>query len=128
MKKFFPTSVILTFCGFVTTSAFAKADIVCKDDNYTVVISEDRKTATLSGVGIDEPQSFAPLSELHGILTAPGFAFFVHNDYGCLRRAIVISSLRVFKGDSLDDSGYVGTAEFPLCSGGSTPDHICGVK
>lgn len=123
MKNIF----ILTLCGSVMLSALAKADIVCSDGDNTVRISNDQSAAIVSGPGIDEPQVFTGLSELHGILTAPGFAFFVRNQYGCLRAATVITAFRVFEGDDPHDAGYVGVRHFARCSGGSTSDRVCGV-
>jgi hypothetical protein len=119
--------LILALGGAAMLSSLAaKAEIVCTDGPNTVRISNDWKTATVSGPELEEPQVYGNLSELHGVLTAPGFAFYVRNAYGCWRDATVITAFRVFEGDDPNDAGYTGVRQFAVCGGGSTPDKICG--
>jgi hypothetical protein len=110
----------------------AKADVVCSGNTAfgvaKVVVSNQGDKVTVTGAGLENPQIFTNLTQKHGIITAPGLAVFFENEYGCLRDATIITAFSHDVGDDSGDAGYVDTMRVAVCSGGTTPDRICGLK
>jgi hypothetical protein len=99
-------------CEGVTSSSGQTARVEIK--GHTVIVS---------GGLLRKPHVFNSLTEVNGLITAPGLAIHMQNAYGCLRFATIISEFQEPFG-----AGYMEVLNVPVCSGGSTPDDVCGIK
>lgn len=110
-------------------SAFsAQASIVCRGTSpatglpFSVEIT--KKEVIVKGGSMSTPRIFKNLSIVNGLTTAPGLAVAYSNHfYGCIREVTIITELS----DQLN-SGFMETLNVDVCSGGTTPDEVCGAN
>lgn len=113
--------VLLT--SALTSTAFAEK-IVCIGETRMgtkaqVEIADN--AVTVSGGSLSAPRVFKNLARANGLITARGLAVSFQNHYGCIRRATIITEFT-----DLIDAGYMEVMKVGACTGGSTPDSICG--
>jgi hypothetical protein len=119
-------SVIALLIFFGAATVFAN-NIVCEGtssssgDDVRIEIAKD--SVILSGRSLERPRVVKNLTRVNGLITAPGLAITMENQYGCLRNAVIISEFR----EPLN-AGYMEVINIGLCSGGSTSDEVCGIK
>jgi hypothetical protein len=105
-------------------NANAEEKIICRGTSqssgepFAVEITSGE--VTVRGGLLTTPHIFNNLTKVNGLITAPGLAIAYGNDYGCIRRATIITELEQPFG-----AGYVETNYVATCSGGSTPDQLC---
>lgn len=109
----------------VVSSANA-ANIVCKGESsqsgLPVQVEIARDEVIVTGGFLHKPRVFANLTHVEGLTTASGLAVTMENHYGCIRKAVVITSLRETTGNGVE------VLHFGTCAGGETSDEICGAN
>ena len=116
-------SVLALLVFFGASTVFAD-NIVCKGKNrmgsaVQVEIAED--SVTLSGAGLlGKKRVIKDLTRVNGLITGPGLAITMDDDYGCLHNAVIIAEFTPYL-----NQGYMEVVNVNTCSGGSTPDAIC---
>ncbi|AZZ35305.1 hypothetical protein CIK05_00305 [Bdellovibrio sp. qaytius] len=109
----------------ISTSAFAAKNIVCEGESNStaekVRVEIADKKVTVTGGFLHTPHVFTQLTEVNGLITAPGLAVHYSDDYGCINDATIITETREPFG-----AGYMEAIQIQHCRGGSTPDYVCG--
>jgi hypothetical protein len=108
-------------------SSVARADIVCvaQTNLGDAQVSIGDKEVTITGAGLKTPEVFRHISSSYDghettLITAPGLSISYENAYGCIRRASITANVR-------DGDPFIETFSALLCSGGQTPDDVCGI-
>jgi hypothetical protein len=128
-------AILLSALLLTTASATANAAIVCDAQTrfgtqVQVTIAEDHSahvtvTDSDGNTGLDEdfPRT-ANVWDGHmtGLITAPGLSFKYENQYGCIRNVLITTNVR---GGGI---GFIDTVRVPVCRGGTTSDHVCGIR
>jgi hypothetical protein len=108
-------------------SMTSSADIVCKAQTSMgpAVVTISQKQVTISGAALQQPQVYTDLSQqwdghMTELITGQGLAISFESWYGCIHNAQITANIR--SGTPKIESIQVGQ-----CSGGSTPDRVCGI-
>ena len=112
-------------CFLSLISVASARTIVCKNQTAQGL---EQVTITDSKVFVSmpmytKPRVFTQINFANGLITDAGLAIYSQNHYGCIRNVLVITDYR-----EPFNAGYMAPIEFGTCSGGSTPDSICGVN
>ena len=123
MKK-----IILTLGVTLAMAAHASAaNIVCdgKDSSlgFNVRVEIGDESVVVTGGLLNAPHIFTNLTKVNGLITAPGLAVHYKNNFGCIVNATIITETQEPFG-----AGYMNAINIDRCSGGSTPDSVCGIR
>lgn len=112
---------------FVTMFSAQAASVVCRGTSPATgqpfAVEITKKEVIVTGGSLSAPRIFKNLSVVNGLTTAPGLAVAYSNHFfGCVREVTIITELT----DQIN-AGYMETLNVSVCSGGTTPDEVCGV-
>lgn len=87
----------------------AHANMVCEGKSphsgISFRVEQTEREVIVTSDFLDRPHVFTNLTEVNGLVTAPGLALSVKNEYGCLRDATIITELREPLGGGVGSPG-----------------------